>query len=146
MKTHFREAFQEIRDVEDSPVTETFDQANLVSDVLDGVQEIIWAQVAEALPHVSPAFNQMHPPPNGHIPQANMIEHQQMQTEYQPPPVEPSPYNHANMMTQLTQSQNQNQGFTAPPQQPPQFAPQAQQGFSNFDRGRGRGGRGRRGN
>ena len=76
-----------------------------------------------------------------------MIEHHQGQMEYQPPPPEQATYNHANMMAQLAQSQTQNQGFVAPPQQPSQFVPPAQQaGFSNFGQGRGRGGRGGRGN
>ena len=98
MKTHFREAFQEIRDVEDSPVMETFDQENLVSDVLDGVREIVRNQVAEALPYVPPAYYPMPLPPNEYMSQVNMLEQQQGQFEYQPPPVQPAPYNHANMM------------------------------------------------
>ena len=65
--------------------------------------------------------------------------------DYQPPQIQPVPYNHANMMAQMAQQQTQNQGFQAPLQQPPQYASQTQQkGFSNCGRGRGRGGRGGR--
>ena len=61
MKSYFREAFQEIRDVEDTPITKIFDQANMVNDVLEGVREIMRTQVAEALPtHIPPALYQMY--------------------------------------------------------------------------------------
>ena len=83
MKSYFCEAYQEIRDVEDTPVTETFDQANMINEVLEGVQEIVRTQVFEALPHVPPAFQQMQPPV--YTPQANMIEYPQEYPEQQPP-------------------------------------------------------------
>ena len=96
MKSHFRQAFQEIHDVEDTPVTKIFDQANMVNEVLEGVRQTVRTQVAEALPHVPPAYHQLQQ--QFYMPQANMIENTQDHLEQQPPP-----YNHQHMMAQMAQ-------------------------------------------
>ena len=54
MKIHFRHALQDIRNINDVPVSETFDQANMIQEVLEGVRNIVRNQVAEALPNFPP--------------------------------------------------------------------------------------------
>ena len=50
MKSHFRDALHNARDVQDESIEQTFDQTNMVSEVLEGVRAIVREQVAEALP------------------------------------------------------------------------------------------------
>ena len=49
MKTPFCHALQDIRNVDDVPVSESFDQANMIQEVLEGLRNIVCNQVAEAL-------------------------------------------------------------------------------------------------
>lgn len=160
MKTHFRDALQDARDVEDEPIAQAFDQANMISEVLEGVRAIVRDQVAEAiLPQgqVNPYQPPTVPRTNidgsvQHLPQANNTYHLQYQ-----------PSDYATMHQPIFEYANQvhqQVGMQQPPQQPPNQPPPIQynnnmqpqqsggqqQGFSNFSngrrgRGRSRGGR-----
>ena len=156
MRSHFRDALQDARDVEDEPIEQTFDQANMVGEVLEGVRAIVREQVAEALPHASLYQNQIPPgnpdqfhpyniqsvfggnEPHNPTPQANLAYQHQLQPHNYATMHQPHDFTH--------QVHQQNTGNQPPPSQynamPPIPQPQ-QSGFSNFGQ-RGRGNRGRR--
>ena len=77
MKTHFRHALQDIRDVDDVPASNTYDQANMIQEVLEGVRGIVRDQVAEALP----SFSSPNYPTSHSIPP---FLHTQPETAYNP--------------------------------------------------------------
>ena len=101
MKTNFRETHFSIGDVEDEPISKTFDQANMVRKVLEGVRTIVRDQVAEALPpQIQAQYSQMHIPQQEPPPayqQENMID------QFPPIMYTPPPYDYANMVTPPTQ-------------------------------------------
>ena len=139
MKSHFRDALQDARDVEDAPVGQTFDQANMINEVLDGVRAIVRDQVAEALPHVPQPFhlNNQHfgiPPPYGHDMQPHQPATQQANMTYDMY----QPANYANQVQQVIPPPSA--GLQNQP--PPNQHNGQQNGFSNFGQ-RGRGNRGR---
>jgi hypothetical protein len=146
MKKHFRDALEDIRDVDDVTIEQTFDQANMVREVLDGVRAIVRDQVAEAIPNYFPAYmNNAPPPPAPQFqnperlpnPAANMVTGQPMYMANAVMPMAQAP-----RAPPLTAPQPQFQP-TAPP---PQYANMQQPGFSNFGtRGRRRARRGRGG-
>ena len=142
MKTHFREAHQAIRNVDDDPINDTFDQANMVSEVLDGVRTIVRDQVAEAIPsYIPPTYN---PPPQQSPQQhVNMLTGQVNQSF---PLAYPSQqFDYAHMVTPPTQYVPHPSTPPAP-YKPPQFQGNTQNihppntnnlpgGFSNFGQG-----------
>ena len=65
MKTNFRNALQDIRNVDDVPISEMFDQANMIQEVLEEVRNIVRNQVAEALPNLPPSqYPPIYDPPS----------------------------------------------------------------------------------
>ena len=154
MKTHFREALEDIRNVDDVTIDQTFDQANMVREVLEGVRAIVRDQVAETIPSymLAPTNN---PSPQNSIPPRPPS---QFQNNFEMPSAQVAnmvnmpPAYLANAMVASPPPQ-----MAPPPPPPPQMqippAPQfpmptaQQNGFSNFGsrgRGRRRGGRGGR--
>lgn len=154
MKIHFREAHLAIRDVEDEPIANTFNQANMVNEVIEGLGTMVRDQVAEALPPIMQLqFPQMYVPPQQQLgqQQVNLVAGQMDQSPSLafPPPYMPSTFEYANMVAPTPP-------YTPPPSQgnlmqhPPMNSNNPPGGFSNFgQRGRrnncgrtgGRGGR-----
>ena len=59
MKIYFCNALQNTRNIDDVPISETYDQANMIQEVLEGVRNTVRDQVAEALPNFPPP---LYPP------------------------------------------------------------------------------------
>ena len=77
MKTHFREALDNIRATDDTPIKEsTYDQMNMVNEVLDGVKQIVTEQVHDQVQKILPIIYPNHTyqePPSQH-PQMNFTQ------------------------------------------------------------------------
>ena len=103
MKSHFRDTLQDARDVEDAPVGQTFDQANMINEVLDGVCAIVRNQAAVAMPQSSPKYhpantNFRNPPQPfaQELPSQQFASEQTVNMSYEMPPS----YNYANQVQQ----------------------------------------------
>ena len=168
MKIHFLNALHDIRNVDDVPISETFDQANMIQEVLEGVRNIVRNQVAEELPTFRPPqYPPIYDPPS---------QNQEKATEMNFPPNQqanainsiPYAFSYAidQQQTSFTSQQGAQMHFLTPPSHQQQTGIQKVQmpyqantsGFANFtanrrgrgrntqERGRGRGGRSQYGN
>ena len=81
MKIYFRHALQDIRNVDDIPVSETFDQENMIQEGLEGVRNIVRNQVTESLPNFPPPqYTPIYDPPpqnQGRANEMNFAPYQQ---------------------------------------------------------------------
>ena len=81
MRINFRNALQDIRNVDDVPVSDTFDQVNMIQERLERVRNIVRDQVVEAIPNFpSPQYPPIYDPSpqsQGRANEANFSPHQQ---------------------------------------------------------------------
>ena len=80
MKAYFRNALQDIKDVDDVPVSTTYNQVNMIQQVFDGVRGIVRDQVAETLPSFpTPNYSQYSIPPPHFSRAENKCDHSFLQ-------------------------------------------------------------------
>ena len=89
-RTHFRDAYQELKDVGELRVADTqFNQANLVSQIVDAVTENLQAIPAPP-PTVEPPFYMPQQPSTYYPPQPSYMDYQANNAATMPAPMPPS--------------------------------------------------------